>query len=93
MVAHRLSTIRTADLIVTIKDGVVVEKGTHAELMAKRSLYYSLAMSQVMFTRHNVMLAGFFLTRIPTLQFNHFRTLTKLFKFFLPQFSNLYWGK
>lgn len=50
MVAHRLSTIRTADLIVTIKDGVVVEKGTHAELMAKQSLYYSLAMSQVMFT-------------------------------------------
>ncbi|EPQ11494.1 ATP-binding cassette sub-family B member 5 [Myotis brandtii] len=46
VVAHRLSTIRTADLIVTIKDGMVVEKGTHAELMAKQSLYYSLAMSQ-----------------------------------------------
>ncbi|XP_036182886.1 ATP-binding cassette sub-family B member 5 [Myotis myotis] len=46
VVAHRLSTIRTANLIVTIKDGVVVEKGTHAELMAKQSLYYSLAMSQ-----------------------------------------------
>ncbi|ELK12571.1 ATP-binding cassette sub-family B member 5 [Pteropus alecto] len=46
VVAHRLSTIRSADLIVTIKDGVVVEKGTHAELMAKQGLYYSLAMSQ-----------------------------------------------
>ncbi|XP_033048926.1 ATP-binding cassette sub-family B member 5 [Trachypithecus francoisi] len=46
MVAHRLSTIRSADLIVTIKDGIVVEKGAHAELMAKRGLYYSLVMSQ-----------------------------------------------
>ncbi|XP_016072489.1 PREDICTED: ATP-binding cassette sub-family B member 5 [Miniopterus natalensis] len=46
VVAHRVSTIRSADLIVTIKDGMVVEKGTHAELMAKQSLYYSLAMSQ-----------------------------------------------
>ncbi|XP_069852221.1 ATP-binding cassette sub-family B member 5 isoform X4 [Dipodomys merriami] len=46
VVAHRLSTIRGADLIVTIKDGMVVEKGTHAELIAKQGLYYSLAMSQ-----------------------------------------------
>ncbi|XP_031521175.1 ATP-binding cassette sub-family B member 5 [Papio anubis] len=46
VVAHRLSTIRSADLIVTIKDGMVVEKGAHAELMAKRGLYYSLVMSQ-----------------------------------------------
>ncbi|KAF4019990.1 hypothetical protein G4228_011616, partial [Cervus hanglu yarkandensis] len=46
VVAHRLSTIRSADMIVTIKDGMVVEKGTHAELMAKQGLYYSLAMSQ-----------------------------------------------
>eukprot|EP00069_Balaena_mysticetus_P020694 bmy_13185T0 len=33
-------------MIVTIKDGMVVEKGTYAELMAKQGLYYSLAMSQ-----------------------------------------------
>ncbi|XP_002818217.3 ATP-binding cassette sub-family B member 5 [Pongo abelii] len=46
VVAHRLSTIRNADLIVTIKDGMVAEKGAHAELMAKRGLYYSLVMSQ-----------------------------------------------
>uniref|UniRef100_A0A8C9AT55 ATP-binding cassette sub-family B member 5 n=1 Tax=Prolemur simus TaxID=1328070 RepID=A0A8C9AT55_PROSS len=46
VVAHRLSTIRSADLIVTIKDGTVVEKGAHAELMAKQGLYYSFAMSQ-----------------------------------------------
>lgn len=49
MIAHRLSTIQNADLIVTIKDGMVVEKGTHTELMAKQGLYYSLAMSQVIF--------------------------------------------
>ncbi|EDL33483.1 mCG119594, partial [Mus musculus] len=48
VVAHRLSTIRGADLIVTMKDGMVVEKGTHAELMAKQGLYYSLAMAQDM---------------------------------------------
>uniref|UniRef100_UPI004038F499 ATP-binding cassette sub-family B member 5 n=1 Tax=Callospermophilus lateralis TaxID=76772 RepID=UPI004038F499 len=46
VVAHRLSTVRSADLIVTLKDGMVVEKGTHAELMAQQGLYYSLAMSQ-----------------------------------------------
>lgn len=50
MIAHRLSTIRSADMIVTLKDGMVVEKGTHAELMAKQGPYYSLAISQVMFT-------------------------------------------
>ncbi|XP_076407695.1 ATP-binding cassette sub-family B member 5 isoform X3 [Peromyscus maniculatus bairdii] len=46
VVAHRLSTIRGADMIVTMKDGMVAEKGTHAELMAKQGLYYSLAMAQ-----------------------------------------------
>ncbi|XP_059135784.1 ATP-binding cassette sub-family B member 5 isoform X3 [Peromyscus eremicus] len=46
VVAHRLSTIRGADTIVTMKDGMVAEKGTHAELMAKQGLYYSLAMAQ-----------------------------------------------
>ncbi|EGW04270.1 Multidrug resistance protein 1, partial [Cricetulus griseus] len=50
VIAHRLATIRGADLIVTMKDGMVAEKGTHAELMAKRGLYYSLAMAQVVFT-------------------------------------------
>ncbi|KFO26063.1 Multidrug resistance protein 2, partial [Fukomys damarensis] len=46
VVAHRFSTIRNADVIVTIKDGMVAEKGTHAELMEKQGVYYSLAMSQ-----------------------------------------------
>ncbi|XP_054420503.1 ATP-binding cassette sub-family B member 5 [Pteronotus mesoamericanus] len=46
VVAHRLSTVRSADVIVAMKDGMAVEKGTHAELMAQQGLYYSLAMSQ-----------------------------------------------
>jgi ATP-binding cassette subfamily B (MDR/TAP) protein 1 len=46
VVAHRLSTIRTADLIVAIEEGHVKEKGTHTELMAKNGLYHSLVMRQ-----------------------------------------------
>ncbi|XP_058534063.1 ATP-binding cassette sub-family B member 5 [Ochotona princeps] len=46
VVAHRLSTVRSADTIVALRDGMVVESGTHGDLMAKKGLYYSLAMSQ-----------------------------------------------
>ena len=42
MIAHRLSTVRNADLIVVLDHGRVVETGTHAQLMAARSLYYYL---------------------------------------------------
>ncbi len=42
VIAHRLSTIRDADLIVVLEHGVVVEQGSHAELMALRGLYTSL---------------------------------------------------
>lgn len=46
MVAHRLSTIRSADLILVMKDGNVIEQGKHAELLEKRGFYYQLYNSQ-----------------------------------------------
>jgi ATP-binding cassette subfamily B protein len=39
VIAHRLSTVRQADLIVVLQDGELVERGTHPELMARRGLY------------------------------------------------------
>ena len=45
VIAHRLSTIQTADLICVIQEGVVVECGTHSELLAQRGVYYNLSKS------------------------------------------------
>jgi ABC-type multidrug transport system fused ATPase/permease subunit len=42
VIAHRLSTIRDADLIVVLEHGLVVEQGTHDELLARQGLYTSL---------------------------------------------------
>lgn len=42
IVAHRLSTIREADVILVMKDGNVIEQGNHESLMAKRGFYYNL---------------------------------------------------
>jgi ABC-type multidrug transport system ATPase subunit len=47
IVAHRLSTIRSADIIVSINDGQVVEKGSHRELLEKKGLYHSLVTAQM----------------------------------------------
>uniref|UniRef100_A0A8C8B8G6 ATP-binding cassette sub-family B member 5 n=1 Tax=Otus sunia TaxID=257818 RepID=A0A8C8B8G6_9STRI len=44
VIAHRLSTIRTADTIAGFEKGIVVEQGTHSELMLQKGVYYSLVM-------------------------------------------------
>lgn len=46
VIAHRLSTIRNADLILVMKDGTIIEQGTHDELMASKGFYEKLYMSQ-----------------------------------------------
>lgn len=46
VIAHRLSTIRDSARILAIKDGVIVEQGTHEELMRNKGLYYDLYMTQ-----------------------------------------------
>ncbi len=46
IVAHRLSTIRNADLILVVKDGDVIESGTHSEFMEKGGFYASMYSSQ-----------------------------------------------
>nr|WEU75111.1 ABCB1-mScarlet-I fusion protein [Vector pPB-pCoBlast-actin5c-abcb1(67-1411)-mScI] len=47
IVAHRLTTIRSADLIVAMQDGRAAEMGTHEQLMVKHGLYYSLVTAQI----------------------------------------------
>ena len=46
VIAHRLSTIQTADVIVAISGGKVVELGSHRELLERKGLYYELVMAQ-----------------------------------------------
>lgn len=46
IVAHRLSTIRSADVILVMRDGHIVESGTHGELLARNGFYAELYNSQ-----------------------------------------------
>ncbi|MCD8205372.1 MAG: ABC transporter ATP-binding protein/permease [Clostridia bacterium] len=46
MVAHRLSTVKNADLILVMRDGKIVERGTHEELIKMRGYYFELYRSQ-----------------------------------------------
>lgn len=46
IVAHRLSTIREADVILVMKDGHILEQGSHSELLSRKGFYYELYNSQ-----------------------------------------------
>lgn len=46
VIAHRLSTIRQADLILVVKDGKIIERGTHEELLEQKGYYYDLYSKQ-----------------------------------------------
>lgn len=46
VIAHRLSTVKNADIILVLKDGDVIESGTHEELLDKKGFYAELYNSQ-----------------------------------------------
>ncbi len=47
VIAHRLSTVKNADQIVVLEAGMIVERGTHTELVAKKGRYYELVKNQL----------------------------------------------
>jgi ATP-binding cassette subfamily B protein/subfamily B ATP-binding cassette protein MsbA len=47
VIAHRLSTVRRADVILLMEDGSITERGSHEELMAARGKYYEMVMRQM----------------------------------------------
>ena len=46
MIAHRLSTVRAADMILVVEDGRIVERGTHDQLLARGGRYAELYETQ-----------------------------------------------
>ena len=61
VVAHRLSTIRNADVIAGFQNGKVVEMGTHSQLMEQQGIYHLLVTMQVTQT-HIIIPVGLFLS-------------------------------
>jgi ATP-binding cassette subfamily B protein/subfamily B ATP-binding cassette protein MsbA len=47
VIAHRLSTVRRADLILLMEDGRIIERGTHDELMSARGVYFEMVQRQL----------------------------------------------
>ena len=46
IIAHRLTTVRNADLILVVRDGDIVERGTHDELLARGGFYQEIYSAQ-----------------------------------------------
>jgi ATP-binding cassette, subfamily B, bacterial HlyB/CyaB len=51
IIAHRLSTVQKADLILVLDKGVLIESGNHDQLMAKQGQYYHLNQQQIVTIR------------------------------------------
>ena len=47
VIAHRLSTVRRADLILLMEDGRIIERGTHEELMRSGGVYHEMVRRQM----------------------------------------------
>ena len=54
IIAHRLSTVKNADVIMLMKKGNIVEKGTHHELLEKNGEYVELVKNQLIKTNLNI---------------------------------------
>ena len=52
VIAHRLSTVRRADLILLMEDGQIIESGSHEQLMASRGAYHSMVLRQMEAAHH-----------------------------------------
>jgi ABC-type multidrug transport system fused ATPase/permease subunit len=47
VIAHRLSTVQSADIVAVVSDGQIVERGTHEELLSKDGVYTALVKRQL----------------------------------------------
>ena len=47
VIAHRLSTVQSADVVIVVSDGQIVEKGSHEELLSRQGIYAGLVRRQL----------------------------------------------
>lgn len=54
VIAHRLSTVKSADIVAVVSDGQIVESGTHEELLSKNGVYTALVRRQLQGTKAEI---------------------------------------